>query len=665
LLFDFNRNGRYDFDTGEPFEDPNGNGVYDLGDILLQDGNGNGTYDPERDLNLFANTEQGRDGNDDPEPFIDGDISLGEPFTDINRNGIYDGQGIIPGFPQGEPYEDLSHDGKYQSSADPWVEGVPFRDLNGNQIFDRGSTTPSGSWSSSDADYGIGEPFYDVNGNGRRDAAEGFYDRGWDGDAIWHERNPITTTLKVDLVSQMRREHELKVGATYSGYDLKFSEIEKPYVSLTSPGSYQLWQQLKRDGVSDEEIEFIFLEFVGDTLFAQSLDEPFPGRGSIRDFYRQKPSIGAFYIVDKMEYGQMVAQVGFRYEYFIQSDQAGSDAVFADSSGFRLVDYRDRFAPRIAFAYPISDKAKVFFNYGHFYQLPPLNQMYRRSTFSSSVTGTIGNVNLDFVKTIKYEFGLQYMLSSEYLLSIQGFYTDDFGRVSEAQQRGVTGAEATGFYENSDYSRARGLELGLDKKYGNYVSGSVTYDFSFAFGKSSVEALDYFENFYAQTGGSFRIQEFPLDWDERHAITFILDIRVPSDDHPRLFGLKLPDKWGLNIFWQYGSGFPYTPTRDHPGVSELLVGRLDPETNSQRLPAHNNVDIRFNKDFAVGPMSYTFEVWVNNLFDERAIDFVDAGTGRPESGNNFNTIIYAPDGLANPRRWAAGRQIRLGFGVNF
>jgi len=366
-----------------------------------------------------------------------------------------------------------------------------------------------------------------------------------------------------------------------------------------------------------------------------------------------------------MEYGQMVAQVGFRYEYFLQDQSAGEDAIYADSSGFNLVEYRDRFAPRIAFSYPISDKAKVFFNYGHFYQLPQLNQMYARSTFSSSVTGTIGNVNLDFTKKIKYEFGVQYLLSQEYLLSIQGFYTDGFGDVSESEERGVSGAEAQNFFENSAYSRARGLELELEKKYGNYISGSVTYDFSYAFGKTSVEALDYFENFYARTGGGFRIQEFPLDWDQRHTVTLIVDIRVPANDHPNLFGLRLPDKWGLNIFWQFGSGYPYTPDAEHPGVAQQLVGNIDPEPNSRRFPAHNNVDIRFNKDFAIGPMDYTFEVWVNNLLDDRQITNVNSNTGRPESGVNFSKVIYASDGQPDPRVWGAGRQIRLGLGVNF
>ncbi|HWO58300.1 MAG TPA: carboxypeptidase-like regulatory domain-containing protein [bacterium] len=628
LIFDFNGNGTYDFSSGEPYLDANKNGVYDEGDLLTQDGNGNGTYDPDRELNRFDG--ESTSPNDNPEPFVDGDVSKGEPFVDVNRNGVWDGPGVLPGYPLGEPFTDLSHDGKRQSSEDPWVPGIPFEDLNGNGSYDPGAASPSGSWSNLDENYDIGEPYLDVNGDGERDRRDGYYDLGWDRSATWHERKPRTRTIKADLVSQMRREHEVKMGLSYSAFDLIYNELQQPYVPYT-------------------------LGFDGG---------PFPFRGAIRNFYHQTPKTGAVYLVDKMEYGQMVAQVGFRYEYFVQSSNAETtDTARADSVG--VEDYRDKFAPRLAFSYPISDKAKVFFNYGHFYQLPQMHFMYRRNTQLGNVSGTIGNVNLDFVKTIKYEFGVQYLLSPEYLLSVQGFYSDDFARVSESEAQGQTTLEEQNYYENSDYSRTRGLEVELDKKYGNYVSGSMTYNFSYAYGKSSAEALDYFDNFYARSGGRFVIQEFPLDWDERHKVTFILDLRVPANDHPKLFGLTLPDNFGLNIFWQYGSGFPYTPTKDHPGIASQLAPGQEPLANSERYPATSNVDIRFNKDFKIGPMDYTIELWVNNLFDNRDVVAVYSATGRPESGLVNESVVLESNGEPSPTNWTARRQIRLGLGVNF
>jgi outer membrane receptor protein involved in Fe transport len=627
LVFDFNGNNKYDASGGEQFVDRNGNNRWDAGDNLEQDGNRNGQYDPERERDVFGPT-----ANDVPEPFVDGDRSLGEPFVDVNKNGVWDADYTWELGGKGEPFTDLSGDSKYQGPEDAWVPGVPFEDLNGNGEFDQGTVFPSGTYSTIDNDYDLGEPFVDLNGNGKRDPADGFYDRGWDEDAIWHKRDVRTTSVDFDLTSQVRREHEVKFGIKYSAHDLSFAELQKPYIIY--------------DGVPD--------------------NGPFQGRGELRDFYSQTPKAGAFYIRDKMEYGQMIGNVGFRYDYFVQSDNADVDSVANYGTGYNprvsLSNYRDKFAPRIAFSYPISDKAKVFFNYGHFYQLPQLSYMYRRSTQTNSETGIAGNVNLDFQKTIQYEFGIQYLLSPEYVLSIQGFYKDDFGRISPSDIAGLASQATLNFYENRDYARSRGLEFELEKKYGNYVSGTATYDFSYAFGKASASSLDFFENFYDRTQ-AVTVQEFPLDWDERHAVTLILDIRVPPDDHPKLFGLTLPDNFGLNVFWEYGSGYPYTPGARHPGV-ELLTGGVVLD-NSKRFPPTSNVDMRFNKNFRVGAMDYTLDVWVENVFDTRNVNRVGSQTGRAETTLNLGGIPYLGDNPPDPDNWLEGRQIRVGLGVNF
>ena len=81
-----------------------------------------------------------------PEPYVDGDINLGEPFFDINENGVYD---------HGEPFEDLNDNGDYDGPDDPWTPGIPYEDKNGNGKYDH----PNGR-------YDEGEPFTDTDGNG-------------------------------------------------------------------------------------------------------------------------------------------------------------------------------------------------------------------------------------------------------------------------------------------------------------------------------------------------------------------------------------------------------------------------------------------------------------------------------------------------------------------
>ena len=88
--------------------------------------------------------------------------------------------------------------------------------------------------------------------------------------------------------------------------------------------------------------------------------------------------------------------------------------------------------------------------------------------------------------------------------------------------------------------------------------------------------------------------------------------------------------------------------------------------NSERMPAQSTVDVRFNKDFTVWKLRYTFEIWINNVFDTKNIDNVYGATGRPNTSLNIDGVVYG--GLESdnaPSNYGAGRNIRLGLGVNF
>jgi outer membrane receptor protein involved in Fe transport len=220
---------------------------------------------------------------------------------------------------------------------------------------------------------------------------------------------------------------------------------------------------------------------------------------------------------------------------------------------------------------------------------------------------------------------------------------------------------------NMDYARARGMELQLDKRYGGYVSGYINYQYAFAFGKSSAEVSNYYDRFQE---GKIPIQEFPLDWDVRHQLTFSLDLRIPAQEHPKIFGLKTPDNWGINVLWQYGSGFPFTPDAAFPGMHLSL--KEQPLPNSKRMPATSNVDLRFNKDFEIWKLNYSFVIWVTNVFDQQNVYQVYSNTGRTDTAQNkLSNALGGPlvslgrEIEQNPVNYGPGRNIRLGISVNF
>jgi hypothetical protein len=80
------------------------------------------------------------------EEFVDGDSSLGEPYSDNNHNGIFD---------NGDTYEDLNDNGRYDRPNDPWTPPIPYVDRNDDGEYD----APNGIWEE-------GELLLDLDGDG-------------------------------------------------------------------------------------------------------------------------------------------------------------------------------------------------------------------------------------------------------------------------------------------------------------------------------------------------------------------------------------------------------------------------------------------------------------------------------------------------------------------
>jgi len=247
--FLFNDNLIWDALEGEAFIDLNGNGVWDRGDNLY-DKNGNQILDWQRLNNINQHVE---------EPYIDGDSVIGEPFSDLNRNGVFD-EGIDR---QDLLTQDLNVNGIYDGPNSIWSPGIPFIDRNGNGYYDFPNEQ-----------YDPGEEYTDVNGNGVHDlgGSSNFLVPGSrDEDALWHDSKTDTYSGEVKVFWQLGN-HELKGGLALKKWKFDFQEIEKPYEPY-----------LGRDDGG-----------------------PFSNRGSFRDMFSYQPYGGHMYFRDKLEYGSMI-----------------------------------------------------------------------------------------------------------------------------------------------------------------------------------------------------------------------------------------------------------------------------------------------------------------------------------------------------------------------
>jgi len=611
--FVFNNNGVRDNQEGEPFIDLNGNGLWDRGEYL-HDKNGNGVLDMDRMPNIENITA---------EPYIDGDLIIGEPFTDVNANNRYD-RGIDLFIKStGPDNQDLNHNGKYDGpevSPLEWVQGIPFEDRNRNGIYDPPNMR-----------YDMGEQFTDINGNGIYDGSGKTFlsPMNYTESATWHYRETKTLRGEFKIFRQMG-PHEIKGGFAMFKNDFTYQEIVRPYLLYTG----------RPDSVG-------------------GIPAPYSTRGAFRDMFQYNPWGGTGYIRDKIEYGSMVASLGLRWDFFIQDKYDLVEVAANDDlgSGVILGD-RQKLSPRLGFSYPISDKAKVHFNYGHFFQLPLLVRMYSRNTNAVNENDVLGNYNLDYQKTIQYSFGVKYAMSENYSVDFSGYFKDEFDKINSHQIRigGLTRQQ----YQNADYGRSRGVEMTLEKRGGGYVNGMLSYTYAFAFGKASQTNEDYLTDFELSREP---LSEAALDNDIRHSLKSSIQVFVPSTVKPRMFGLPIPNGWTMSVDAIIETGQPFTPNRDYPNITSA-VGE-DVQTNSLRMPTTINFDVQFTKDFELVGLNYKFIVWVENVFNSKNVVDVYTNTGRPDTQQNINQIILegTPYDL-NPSNWDYGRQLRIGVEVN-
>lgn len=275
----------------------------------------------------------------------------------------------------------------------------------------------------------------------------------------------------------------------------------------------------------------------------------------------------------------------------------------------------------------------MHFNYGVYYQNPKFTYLYTNLQGElESGLPLFGNPNLEPEETISYELGLDHLLKDNVRLDVTAYYKDIENLVSTREWQVLLDRTVTRFV-NEDYGSVKGVDLSLEVlPNGGLISAAVSYGYMIATGIGSDAMEPYYTYLTSNEDTLAPVKEYHLDFDQRHTLTGVFDFRVPPDYKARLFGVKVPTAWGLNVVGYYGSGLPYTNT-------DVNGARLA-ERNDGRLPANYRVDMRLNKDFVVGRRQQLLTVFleVDNVLNRRNILNVYTTTGRPDDDS------YTPQG---------------------
>ena len=496
----------------------------------------------------------------------------------------------------------------------------------------------------------------------------GFYTGGQD-------KNHSTTNtkrydFKYDFTWQVNKNHSLKTGFLYTKHDryVQNYDIVNKYRGsdldqLMIPVYNELGEIVKID------YPFFEPEITHDST-------------AYTEIYQKKPTEFSVYLQDKLEFDQMVINVGLRYDYYDPSttypsdprnpanqwnfylkDEAGE--LIRDEAGnpvlnpTRMSDYPDaevkqQLSPRLGLSYVLGDKAKLHFSYGHFFQAPDAYAMYANHDFrvtSANFATLMGNPNLRPEKSVKYEVGLWQELLTGIGLDVVLYYSDVYDLLSTMVLTTYNDTKY-GMYTNKDYGNRRGLEVGVTADF-NKIFASLNYTLQYTRGNA-----DNPRQTFDRLGGSMDPVKrlIPMNWDQRNTLNATVSYHS--------------DNYGLTLTGFYNSGTVYT----WQPIPESRLARVNLYPNNAWKPSQFKVDLTGYYDL---PLTNRFKLrlslLVYNLFDRLNEESVDATTGRANQAiirdadlakhhSDYNTYY---DRIMNPANYSAPREIKLRLGVTF
>jgi outer membrane receptor protein involved in Fe transport len=430
--------------------------------------------------------------------------------------------------------------------------------------------------------------------------------------------------VKGTLVSQVNARHQVKMGA----------EVQFPAVKFGQPGA------------------LVFTTVDGRLQLVRKIDEPpdYPDE-------TYHPVIGGAFVQDLVEWEDLTLRMGLRMDYFdararIPSDLANPAGTFVDyppdipeHRKWRLerTSRKAALAPRVGVAYPITSRAGVHFAYGHFYQYPGLNEIFKNANYaaladlqaSSRNFDVMGNPDVRAEKTISYEFGYKQELNDRFSFEANFFYKDI---------RRLLGIEIISTYNDAEYTRLTngdyGNVVGLTLKLGQRNIGPVTSSLDYTWQRARGQASEPREtNTRASNGEDARPRLFPLNWDQRHTLNLVTT-------------LSRPGAYTVSAIVKAASGQPYTPILDVAFGAGL-------EENSGRKPGAFLVDLRSEWHLpAAGPHVKLFGR-VLNVLDTRFFN----GAVYADTGSPFYSRFPSKEltNLLDPTRYYAPRRVEIGI----
>ena len=362
------------------------------------------------------------------------------------------------------------------------------------------------------------------------------------------------------------------------------------------------------------------------------------------DVWHEKPNRYSGFASDRLDLGDVVIDLGLRYDWYktgakrtfdLVTDPAeaayGTYVYFPRYSSYNTADSltkqiadrsHDYLSPHIQVAFPVTQKTNFRLSYAHQVQAPDFGAMLQGINTDLAITNTnnVYGADLDFGKTITFEFGVRHEFSPDMVLDISAYNKDNLadasGRLVKLYDPLKKQVNDIRLLTGSDFGNTRGIDMQLQRRIGNLFTGQVSYTYQDAkntgsdpltyinFGSRIVDAL---------SGGNAQPPQaiLPTASSRTHTLAGVASFNFPDGWNQGTLMGHVMQNVGLNLTGRYASGTPYTPCNTSLNGNDALTAsdgnggnacngsQVDNQVNSVRLPAFKQLDLRLTKGFKV------------------------------------------------------------------
>jgi hypothetical protein len=344
---------------------------------------------------------------------------------------------------------------------------------------------------------------------------------------------------------------------------------------------------------------------------------------------------------------------------------AANDSTALATCNFFTATPKGILAPSLRVSFPVTDRTGFRLSYAHQVQTPDFTEL--ASAVNNDLTFTNTNDffgrDLNFGKSIQFEFGIRHAFSDDMVLDISAYNKDALSNIT-GRLVGVFDPykgerQIIDLYTNLDFGNVRGVDIRLDRRIGQLFQGTLAYTFqsSKTTGSDPNEYLNIQSRNISNVTGDrapppqalLRSRE-----DRTHTIAGNLALNFPHGWRSgTTLGTLLQD-FGLNATFRFASGLPYTRIINAGAVSAAGNPTQAPgngfgntftgteRLNANTMPWIKNVDLRVTRGLRVAGRDLTLFADLRNLFNWTNLGGLFAETGDVVN-DMFKTNVVSPE----------------------